>query len=120
MSVDYNAKYLKYKKKYLELKKQLTLEQSGGAAEKTDVMLFKANWCGHCKNFLPTWEEIQTKYKNKYNFITYDSDSNKQEIKQWQVQGYPTIIVKKGNLASEFKGNRVESDIIEFIENLEN
>lgn len=120
MNVDYNAKYLKYKKKYLELKKQIASQQTGGSTEKLDIMLFKANWCGHCKNFIPTWNEIQTKYKSKYNFVTYDSEANKKEMKQWQVQGYPTIIIKKGNLASEYKGDRVESDIIKFVENLEN
>ena len=82
--VNYYSKYLKYKNKYLQLKNDLEKEklneQKGGATEKTDVMLFKAEWCGHCKQFSPVWKEMEQKYSKKYNFISYDSDKDKQEL----------------------------------------
>lgn len=121
--VNYYGKYLKYKNKYLQLKNDLEKEklneQKGGATEKTDVMLFKAEWCGHCKRFSPVWKEMEQKYSKKYNFISYDSDKDKQELENWGVKGFPTIIVKRGNLASEYFGDRVEPAIIDFISNFE-
>ena len=63
--VDYKEKYLKYKLKYAELK-ALKQQQQGGSSKK-NVILFKANWCGHCQNFLPKWENLQNKYNSKYN-----------------------------------------------------
>jgi hypothetical protein len=40
---DYNQKYLKYKNKYLELKKKLNRNSmSGGGPEKINVILFSA------------------------------------------------------------------------------
>ena len=84
--MDYRSKYLKYKSKYLKLKSQnlvlldknqkdfplnkmknLTLKnkltsvkQTGGA--KTEVYLFKADWCGHCQAFKPTWNKLNENY----------------------------------------------------------
>ena len=109
---DYYNKYLKYKAKYLALKKNVA--QSGGSP-KTDIYLFKAEWCGHCVGFKPTWNEISSAYKTKYNFITLDADANKAEIKKWNIQGYPTIIKKVGNTAVEFNGTRDKESIIDFI-----
>ena len=61
MKVDYTTKYLKYKKKYLNLKKNINI--SGGGLK--EVILFKASWCGHCKNFIPIWDSMKKKYKGK-------------------------------------------------------
>jgi len=113
----YNEKYLKYKAKYLNLKKNLNFQSGGGAAEeKPHVYLFKAEWCGHCKGFKSTWEKIQKDLKGKYQFITLDSENNKEEISQWGIKGYPTIIKKVKNNAEEYVGPRDEISVKEFIE----
>ena len=121
--VNYYSKYLKYKNKYIIAKqnmlKQNMLKQSGGSNEKVNIMLFKADWCGHCKRFTSVWNEMEEKYKKKYNFISYDSDKNKKDLENWGVKSFPTIIIKKGNLASEYFGDRVEPAIIDFISNFE-
>ena len=115
--MDYELKYLKYKKKYLDLKSKISSQQVGGS--KTEVILFKANWCGHCTRFLPQWEKIKKKYKSKYDFIKYDSDKDKKIFDQWGVNSFPTIIVKKGNIASQYHGSREEKDLIKYITEVE-
>ena len=100
MNTDYNSKYLKYKQKYLELKEyesQLikegklnadgSLKQTGGGGT---VALYKAEWCGHCKNFSPVWEKL--KKANKHiKFETYDSNQHAEVIKARNIQGFPSI-----------------------------
>ena len=113
----YNDKYLKYKAKYLNLKKTMSLinlSQAGGA-DKTEIYLFKAEWCGHCKGFKPVWEKIKEEYKDKYTFITLDSEKDKAKIDQWGVGGFPTIIKKTNNSAEEYVGPRDEGSVVEFI-----
>ena len=89
---------------------------SGGAQEKPQIYLFKADWCGHCKGFKPLWEKLQKEHSNKYDFITIDADKNKKEISEWGIKGFPTIIKKVSNNAEEYVGPRDEASVVSFIE----
>jgi thiol-disulfide isomerase/thioredoxin len=113
---DYYKKYLKYKSKYIYLK---NLQKGGG--DKIDLMLFKAEWCGYCKTFLPVWNSLKKmdNFKSKFNFITYDSDEHKNEFEQYKVNEYPTLIIKKDEKNfDEYSGPREMEHMIEFLENL--
>ena len=116
MEKNYFSLYLKYKNKYISLRNKLET-QTGGASKK-DVYLFKANWCPHCVNFLPQWEKLAEEHSDSFNFITYDSDKNQDEISQWKVQGFPTIIVKKGEEAMEYVGPNQYDSVLNFIESI--
>jgi len=102
---NYYNKYLKYKNKYLELKN--ILNQNGGG-NKSDVMLFKAEWCGHCKNFIPVWNTLKNdkKLNKKFNFITYDSEKDSKVVSNLNIQGYPTLLLKKNDTVTEYSGAR--------------
>ena len=111
------TKYLKYKNKYITLKNQLSnVQQGGNPGAKPTVYLFKAEWCGHCNQFKPMWEALQQKYKNKYNFVTYDSNKNGKEIKEWKIESYPTIYYKNGDNATEYSGSRDIDSLVTFFE----
>jgi thioredoxin-like negative regulator of GroEL len=86
-----------------------------GGSSPNDLMLFKADWCGHCKNFLPTWEKISNDSELKVNFKIFDSDKNKKEIDEYNIQGFPTIMYKLGDKLIEYNGGRDENSIKEFI-----
>ena len=103
---NYYNKYLKYKNKYLELKNK-QLNQNGGG-QKTDLMLFKAEWCGHCKNFIPVWNTLKNdnSLNKKFNFVTYDSEQNSKIVSKLNIQGYPTLLIKKNDTITEYKGAR--------------
>ena len=107
----YFNKYLLYKKKYLQ---QKINKMSGGAPEK-ELMLFKADWCGHCKAFLPIWNQIINDSNLNINFTTFDSEEHKKEMQQYNVTGYPTIIYKVNNQLVEYNGSRDEKSIRDFI-----
>ncbi len=113
MEVNYKEKYLKYKLKYQELQESLNnqnIEQSGGGmkqdSDKMDIMLFKAEWCGHCKQFKSTWGKLKDQFNNKFNFITYDSVKDARKIKEHKINGYPTIMFKDNVLTKSYEGPR--------------
>jgi len=127
MDLEYKEKYLKYKAKYLKLKskeKELnkkSINMKGGSNmndnnnNKNSIYLFKADWCGHCKQFKPTWNKLKDEMSNKINFITYDSVKNAKEIKEYNISGFPTLIIKTGNKAIEYVGPKNEQSIKDFI-----
>jgi thiol-disulfide isomerase/thioredoxin len=112
---DYNKKYLKYKDKYLKLKKlEQNITMKGGGTENKTLTLFKADWCGHCKSFKKTWNELKNN-NDKINFVTYDSETNKSEIQKYGIQGFPTLILLVGDKSIEYVGPRNKEAIEEFI-----
>ena len=112
----YYQKYIKYKTKYNNLK---TNTQIGGKIQKTDIYFFKANWCGHCKNFTPIWDALEKDLSDKYTFNTIDVDDKKNEeiLEKYKkyIEGYPTIIKKVGNDINLFNGERNVTNVREFI-----
>ena len=113
--MDYNKKYLKYKDKYLKLKKlEQNIIMKGGAPVNKTLTLFKAEWCGHCKSFKKTWNELKNDNSN-IKFVTYDSDENKSEIEKYGIQGFPTLILLVDDKSIEYVGPRNKEAIEEFI-----
>ena len=93
---DYYNKYLRYKLKYINLKKSITNMKGGGLLDnkENNIILFKAEWCTHCKNFKPIWAELEQQFKSKnLRFKVYDSDQNKLENMAYNINSYPTIIM---------------------------
>ena len=135
---NYKLKYLKYKNKYLKLKNELDMEQNGGrcmnnkyntydlskqlggSSGEDELMLFKAEWCGHCQNFKSEWENLKNdKYlKSKYRFTTYDSDENKEKMEEYKIKGFPTLYVRKNNQNYEYQGPMSKMGIELFINSL--
>ena len=116
--VSYYQKYLKYKSKYLTLQKEI-IQKGGG--KNTNLILFKAEWCGHCKAFKKTWEQLKSDdITNNINLITYDSNTHKEKINSWNIQGFPTLILQQGGTAYEYDGPREINNIKKFIEKIIN
>jgi thioredoxin-like negative regulator of GroEL len=115
----YEKKYLKYKTKYYNFIEQQKIQNmTGGANDKIDIMLFKAEWCTHCKTFKPTWEQLKNQYNTKFNFITYDSVQDEGKIKQMKVQGFPSIKFKDGAVVQDYNGPRGLEELQSILDNL--
>ena len=115
----YQEKYLKYKAKYLALKNQLKNNtMSGGGNNKVDIILFKADWCGHCKRFKPVWEMLNKQFQSKFNFIMYDADKDTNMIKEYKVDGFPTILFKDGEHVKPYDGSREYEDLVNILDKL--
>jgi thiol-disulfide isomerase/thioredoxin len=115
----YQHEYIKYKLKYIRLKQQINSQNMTGGGNKIDIILFKADWCGHCINFKPTWEKLQQKFNNKFHFITYDADKNNKELTKYKVESFPTIIIQDGEHKKEYDGERDMKSLESLFNNLE-
>ena len=82
--------------------------------DKGKIILFYADWCGHCQQFKPIWKKIKTKMSEKVIFQEID-DENILEINKYGIQSYPTIIAEKNGKMYKFNNNRTEDILINFI-----
>ena len=131
----YEDKYLKYKKKYISLLNKKQENQKNQIENKNNIQIggskkiknkeseyklyfFKADWCGHCQNFKPIWNQLKKKYKKDFEFIEMDSETNKKEFLDWGIQGFPTIIFRKNSDAVEYGDNRDLKSISKFCDEM--
>ncbi len=121
---DYNKKYLKYKEKYLALQKEYEellknkKNLKGGNSNTLDIILFKADWCGHCKNFKPTWDKVSELFNTKFNFIVYDADKQREKFEEYKVDAFPTIIIKDGSNIIPYDGERSLEEMSNFLNSI--
>jgi len=82
-------------------------------------ILFYADWCGHCKNLMPTWNSLSKSLPaDKINIIKISCVDKEQQCNGINdIKGYPTIIYVDIQLKKKiiFSGQRTADSIIEFI-----
>ncbi len=64
-------------------------------SEKLSVVDFWAPWCGPCKQFAPTFENLSLDYEGKVNFAKVNVDENQQYAAQFWVMSIPTVMIIK-------------------------
>jgi thiol-disulfide isomerase/thioredoxin len=120
--MDYTTKYLKYKNKYLKLQKEynqlIAKRNMRGGDASTSIILFKADWCTHCTKFKPIWSKMNEMYNKKYNFVVYDADNNKAELKEYKVDSFPTVLVKNGSNVFPYNRDRTFEEFNNFLQEL--
>jgi len=80
-----------------------------------EIVLYHANWCGHCEKYLPKWEDfmkqinehksdIQEKYNVNVSAKKYEETDpkNKSIFQEKKIESYPTIHINN----VQYEGNR--------------
>ncbi len=84
------------------------------------LVLFYADWCGHCKKIKPVWDEasdeINDKDKNKKMIKINCGGGSKKEkeiMEKYNIDGYPTKILFTNGKPSPYEGARNKDAFIE-------
>tara|TARA_Y100000817_G_scaffold311959_1_gene304984 strand:- start:1971 stop:2765 length:795 start_codon:yes stop_codon:yes gene_type:complete len=102
--------------------RSLKPQQPMGGATGGDlkVILHYAPWCGHSKKMLPDYERVKSEFDGqvvngkKVSIIMYNSDVDKDKVKEYGVKGFPTLFVEKNGAREPFP-HRSYDKIAEYI-----
>ena len=88
--------------------------------DKMTFTFYHAPWCGHCKQFMPTWKELKNEIGDDGNIklIEVNSDLQPDVIKNKNIQSFPTLILESAdNTSYVCNGPRDKDSIIKFLKN---
>ena len=94
---------------------------SGGSD--VNLVLVYAPWCGHSKRMLPDFERVKSEFDGKtingknINIIMYNSDVDKDKVKEYGVQGFPSLFLEKNGNRESFP-HRSYDKISDFLNSL--
>jgi protein disulfide-isomerase-like protein len=89
------------------------------------LVLFYADWCGHCKTLHPVWDKAATEVNvdgikmGKVNCGDSNDPAHNAITKKYNINGYPTIyLLNNGKIEAEYDGGRESKDFVNYINNL--
>jgi thiol-disulfide isomerase/thioredoxin len=88
------------------------------------VYNFNTSWCGYSVRFQPEWNKFENEIKliDNLNIEAFDTKcdniNNKQMCDDYEIPGFPTVIIEKNNEKINYNGPRTAVAIIEAIKNL--
>ncbi len=91
----------------------------------TKVYNFNTAWCGYSVRFQPEWEKFEKEVKARNDLsnvraydIKCDNAANKQMCTDYEVPGFPSVIIEKDGKRVDYDGPRTANGIIEAIKNM--
>ena len=102
-------------------------EEETGSTESegkpVEIILFSVDWCPHCKVARPEWNKVaeSTKSINGRKIIFTDINCTDETpevtsvIKQYNIEGYPTIKLIKDGKVIDFDAKPTEQHLREFL-----
>jgi thiol-disulfide isomerase/thioredoxin len=71
------------------------------------VLFIKAEWCPHCQHAKPEMERASAMLSSAIPLYAVDSERHARHIKQWGVDGFPTIAyLDESNRMHRYDGER--------------
>ena len=95
-------------------------KRSEGFENSKNLIICKAEWCGHCKTAKPEFDKLSNSPiilddGSTVNVKVLDADSDKSEIAKYNVKGFPTVLFDNNGEINEYPGPRTHASIVEFI-----
>jgi thioredoxin 1 len=92
-----------------------------GSSNVVDLYYFYTTWCPHCKKSMPVWQDFKSEIGDntihgyRINFLEVDCDKDKATADKFNVQGYPTIKLVKGNSIVDYDAKISKDTLMEFL-----
>lgn len=108
----------------LALRYLISDQEGFESGEGRTLMIFKAEWCGHCQKAMPEFKKLMDaspltlKSGEKVTVRMLDADADKDAISAvgYKVRGYPTLLIQKGKEFTEYPGERTHQAVMDFLE----
>lgn len=82
----------------------------------TWIVLYYADWCGHCVHMKPEWNKFKSSCPKNVNIGEVEHSSMSLLPTKPEIRGYPTIKMYDNNAeVAEFEDERTENKMIEFV-----
>jgi hypothetical protein len=85
------------------------------------VVICKSDRCGHCKKAAPEFQKmvaaspITLANGTQATVKILDAEQDKEEMKKYNVRGYPTILIVSGSEITDYPGERTYDAVVEFL-----
>jgi len=96
-----------------------------GFAGGSELIIVKAEWCGHCKKAKGEFEKlvkaspVKMQDGSEVTIRMLDSDVDKDEVNALNVRSFPTILYRSGSNRQEYPGNdRTYDGVMAFLKQL--
>jgi len=86
-----------------------------------DIYFFYTEWCPHCKTAKPIWADFKQQMSGQkingitLNFFEVDCDKDTSTSDKFNVKGFPTIKLMRGNQIIEYDAKPSTANLIEFV-----
>ncbi len=78
---------------------------------------FWAEWCGPCKMFEPTFNDLAAEYDGRAKFGKVNIDENQGLAAEFDIRAVPTLLLfKAGDVQEQFVGAKSKRDLKEAID----
>ena len=84
-------------------------------SDKIALVDFWAQWCGPCRQFLPTVEEVSNEMGDKLNFFKANVDEAQTLPAKYNITGVPIILFKNGEVLASHSGSMSKKSLVDFI-----
>jgi thiol-disulfide isomerase/thioredoxin len=93
--------------------------------KKITIHLYKAQWCGHCKVFLPIFEDFKRKIEKEelsvsIKIIDADDKETQKLMEDNGIEGFPTVLFIKGTNKIKYEGERTVDGLMKMTKSLLN
>jgi protein disulfide-isomerase-like protein len=92
-------------------------EKEGFGVSRPSMVLFYAPWCPHCKSMMDDWDKLQEQAGSEVEVVKVNCDEKPEMAEQYDVKGFPTIILFKEGKQVNFEGSRNLDNFLEFLRN---
>ena len=107
------------------LRGSFSIEGFEGAGKEPALVMYYADWCGHCKRAKPELERARDRYRGPVKVIFMDGDAKENAglLKQEGVKGFPTIryyqegcpMMGQKRSSEEYSNERKEDAFLEYL-----